>query len=81
MKRTTRLITTTILTGAVFTTAACQNEQYTHMSFTNPQQCYNTYDSLNEENLSFSDWMNVCDNNFENAKNDHERIADRKSVV
>lgn len=77
MKKSQRLITTTILTGTVFATSACQNEQYTHMSFSNPQQCYNSFDSLNDDNLSFSDWMNVCDNNFESAEKDHEKIAPR----
>lgn len=75
MKRSSRLITTTILTGAVFATSACQPEPYTHMSFTSTDACYRSYDSINDENMTYSNWTDLCDTQFANAEKEHLKVA------
>lgn len=76
MKRSAKIMTTTVLTGAVFALSACQEEQNQAMNFSGAAQCYQQRPS----DVGFSDWRQICDDAEENATEAHEAEAPRYAL-
>lgn len=73
MKRSNKILMTTMLTGAVFALSACQTEQNQAMNFSGAAQCY----AERPDDVGFSEWADICDQAEENATEAHEAEAPR----
>lgn len=77
MKRSKKIMMTTMLTGAAFALSACQTEPPEKAyNFSSPDACYNQI----PEGTWMDEWKPVCDEAFENAKTAHEVEAPRYAL-
>lgn len=72
MKRSTLVMTTALLSGAVFL-SACNDDRNDTINFQTVSQCMQQRPAGED----FDSWEDICENAIENAKAQHERTAPR----
>ena len=77
MKRSKKIMMTTMLTGAVFALSACQTEPPEQAyNFSSAEKCYNEI----PDGVWMDEWKPICDEGFETAKKSHEMEAPRYAL-